>query len=202
MPPRPTPALTFVSSPGTGAPPATLGPYTMLPFSPDPQPLNTEVSKVAPPKAPAGEHVSFTPALLHLQVASWNSYQGQGVSWTDGYTGDAYATATLSELQNVQGGPTSMVFTLPGNTFAFYFYGVLRNLPFQAPPCPSLDMTATAQAVSPLKTGKGTVKTWTVSVSECSAHYFGFYCSGGLILTSIKVGSVIDFAVGEFGIYV
>ena len=86
-------AITFVGSPGTGAPPAKLGPYTMTPFGPDPQPLDAEVPGVMLPKTgPSAAQVSFTPALLHLRVASWNSYQGQGASWTNGYTGDVYAT--------------------------------------------------------------------------------------------------------------
>ena len=84
-----------------------------------------------------------------------------------------------------------MTFTMPAKTVgAFYFYAVPRNLPFQTPPCPSLEMTATAQAGTATTSG-------TVSVNECSAQYLRFYTGG--VLTSIRVDSSMDFAVGQFG---
>jgi hypothetical protein len=173
---------TFDGSPGTGAPPATLSPYTMQPFGPDPAPLNTQVPGVI---GPAGG-VGFTPALLHVQVSDWGS-------WSNGYGGDVYYTGTLSDLNGNGLGATSMTFTLPPGTNAFYFYAQPRNLPFQTPPCPSANMSATA-------TQDGTAS-GPISVNECGgAQYFGFYTDGTVHLTKIEVDSSIDFAVGEFGI--
>ncbi len=187
-PARAAGAITFDGSPGTSAPPPTLGPYNMQRFGPDPQPLNTAVSGVI---GPAGQ-VGFTPALLHLHVSDWvNCNAAADPGWNNAYGGDVYYTGTLSDCQNVLAGATSMTFTLPPNTVAFYFYAVPRNLPFQNPACPSLGMTATAQ--------DGTTS-GSVPVNECSAQYFGFYTDGSVDLTSITVSSDIDFAVGEFGI--
>ena len=94
--------ITFDASPGVGAPPATLGPYTMTPFGLDPQPLFDFVSGVM---GPAGG-VAFSPALNHLRI-------GQGWStWSHGYAGDVYATF----------GPLSATVALPPGTSAFYFY--------------------------------------------------------------------------------
>ncbi len=42
-------SIFFDGSPGTGPPPATLGPYTMTPFGADPQALFTDVGGVAGP---------------------------------------------------------------------------------------------------------------------------------------------------------
>src|SRR3954453_6273158 len=51
-----TPTITFDGSPGTGSPPATLGPYTMTAFGGDPQPLGS-VNGVSDPAGTIG----FTP---------------------------------------------------------------------------------------------------------------------------------------------
>ncbi len=94
-------AITFDGSPGTAAPPATLGGYTMTKFAADPQGLFANVSSVA---APTGT-VGFSPSLSHRKV-------GMGwLTWSHGYTGDVYATAG-----------TSATLTLPANTVAFYLY--------------------------------------------------------------------------------
>ena len=39
--------IVFDGSPGTGEPPATLGPYSMIPLPPDPRPLGDLVADVA-----------------------------------------------------------------------------------------------------------------------------------------------------------
>ena len=48
--------VTFDGSPGTGAPPSTLGPYAMTPFGADSQPLFGYVSSVAGPR---GSSIQF-----------------------------------------------------------------------------------------------------------------------------------------------
>jgi hypothetical protein len=94
-------AITFNASPGFGAPPATLGPYTMAPFGLDPQPFGA----VAGVTGPTGT-VSFSPALSHARI-------GQGwATWSHGYAGDVYWTF----------GALSATVALPAGTSAFYFY--------------------------------------------------------------------------------
>ncbi len=102
-PARAADPITFDGSPGTGAPPPDLGPYTMKAFGPDPQPLYTDVSGVTVPSGTAT--VDFSPALEHVQVGNgWNT-------WSNGYGGDVYWAS---------GG--AVTFTLPAGTNAFYFY--------------------------------------------------------------------------------
>jgi hypothetical protein len=97
--------VTFDGSPGTGAPPGTLGPYQMTPFGTDPQPTYQKVTGVT---APAGQ-ITFSGTLEHLTVGSgW-------ATWSNRYTGDVYATYSSTT-------PDSVTVTLPPNTFAFYLY--------------------------------------------------------------------------------
>src|SRR5713226_7850212 len=111
-------AITFNNSPGTGAPPPTLGPYSMTRFSTDPQPLGN-VSSVA---APGNGTVGFTPTLNHLQVGSgW-------ATWSNGYGGDVYWT----------NGGNNMTISLPPGTPAFYFYAEPNPFAF-------FNITATTQ---------------------------------------------------------
>ncbi len=94
-------SIAFDGSPGTAAPPATLGPYTMTAFGPDGRPLGETVSNVTGP----GGTVGFSPSLTHVRV-------GQGwATWSHGYTGDVYYTVG-----------TQITLTLPAGTKAFYFY--------------------------------------------------------------------------------
>jgi hypothetical protein len=94
--------IVFDGSPGTAAPPPTLGPYTMTQFGPDPQPVPTEVSSVPSPFGILG----FTGPVDHLKVGlGW-------ATWSHGYTGDVYWTRTN----------TSLTLTMPPDTGAFYFY--------------------------------------------------------------------------------
>jgi hypothetical protein len=94
-------SIAFDGSPGTAAPPATLGPYTMTQFGPDGRTLGESVSDVSDPAGTIG----FTPSLTHARVT-----QGWA-TWSHGYTGDVYST-----------GGTTITITLPAGTKAFYFY--------------------------------------------------------------------------------
>jgi hypothetical protein len=94
-------SITFDGSPGTAAPPATLGPYTMTPFGDDARPEFGTVSDVPDPAGTIG----FSPALSHRQVP------GSWATWSHGYTSDVYAT-----------GGTQITISLPAGTKAFYFY--------------------------------------------------------------------------------
>jgi hypothetical protein len=97
-----TPPIVFDGSPGTNAPPSTLGPYTMTAFGPDPQPTGTTVTGVTDP---AGT-LTFSQPLVHSTVGNgW-------ATWSHGYTGDVYS--------NFDGSPITI--TLPSGTRAFYLY--------------------------------------------------------------------------------
>ena len=94
--------LTIDTSPGTGSPPATLGPYTMTPFPDDIRSTGVSYSSVA---SPLGGDVGFSPSLLHDEVGNdW-------ASWSHGYTGDVYSTDIFG---------ANLI--MPSDTTAFYFY--------------------------------------------------------------------------------
>jgi hypothetical protein len=113
------PPIVFDGSPGTGPPPATLGPYTMTAFGLDPQPLNAG-PVVTSVNDPAGT-VTFSPPLNHSRVANgWDT-------WSHGYMGDVYWT-----------GGSTITMTLPAGTRAFYFYAEPNTFDV-------FEVTATAQ---------------------------------------------------------
>jgi hypothetical protein len=103
-PPNPDPGpavlgnIVFDGSPGTAAPPATLGGLTLTPFAPDGRPTHTVVSDLA--------GVGFAPSVEHFRIGD-----GWG-TWSHGYTGDVYWTQ----------GAHSVTLTVPPNTGAFYLY--------------------------------------------------------------------------------
>jgi len=94
--------IKYDGSPGTGAPPATLGPYTMQPFPPDPRPVYTDVMDV---EGPCGV-VEFDIPLSHRRI-------GEGwATWSHGYMGDVYFTNSESKV----------TLFMPPETAAFYLY--------------------------------------------------------------------------------
>jgi Putative Ig domain len=97
-----TGSIHFDGSPGTSAPPSTLGPYTMTPAAADGRPLGSAVPNVT---LPTGT-MRFSPALTHLSTPS-----GGWATWSHGYTGDVYSS-----------GGTKETLKLPHGTGAFYFY--------------------------------------------------------------------------------
>src|SRR4051794_11102292 len=89
--------ITFDSARGTGAPPGTLGPYTMTPLAPDAR---------ADGFVDTAGTVGFSTSLYHTRVgAGW-------ATWSHGYTGDVYST----------GGGVITTLALPEGTSAFYLY--------------------------------------------------------------------------------
>jgi hypothetical protein len=172
-----TPTITFDGSPGTNAPPSTLGPYTMTAFGPDPQPLG-EVSGVSDP---AGT-IFFDPRLHHDTVpdGGWNN-------WSHGYTGDVYDTCFDNGSGCTAADPSHVRITLPAGTNAFYFYSEANTFD-----------TFTLQATAQDGTTSGPVQVTTPG----GAKYFGFYGTGGATLAHIDVtaNDPSGFAVGEFGI--
>jgi len=102
--PRPAPGIVFVGAPGTGSPPATLGPYTMQPFASDPQALEEEVTGV---DGPTGT-LAFSVPLVHLLVGEEPAW----ATWSNGYSGDVYASESEPTVTLVP----------PAGTRAFYLY--------------------------------------------------------------------------------
>ena len=171
-----TPGVVFVGTPGTGAPPATLGPYTMVPFGADPRPLGELVSTVP---GPTGELV-FDREGFHANASDWGT-------WSHGYAGDVYAFRTMrpADIQEPEGFDRVSI-TLPPGTMAFYFYLEPNNL---------AEYAAVVEC--------GGVGSGLVPVDGFGgATYFGFY-STGAPLESVQVAVDVEaggFAIGEFGI--
>jgi hypothetical protein len=164
--------IVFDGSPGTAAPPATLGPYTMTPFGLDAQTIGANVTGVS---GPAGT-IGFSPVLNHDRI-------GQGwATWSHGYTGDVYDTFDSGAPD-----PTQATITLPAGTKAFYFYAEPQQFG-------TFSVEATAQ--------DGTTSGPISVVGNSGARYFGFYGTGSATLSSITVTTAdpTGFAVGEFGI--
>jgi hypothetical protein len=103
-------AIIVDTSPGSGAPPSTLGGYTMGAFPSDPTPEGTLINELAPPPAaPVTGNLKFgfgLGAVEHMKVGGfWDT-------WSHGYTGDVYFNED-SEL---------LMIPLPVGTLAFSFY--------------------------------------------------------------------------------
>lgn len=164
--------IVFDGSPGSGSPPASLGPYEMTPFGSDPQALGIVSG--------AGT-IGFTPSLRHDRVGSENcSETACWVTWSNEYTGDVYDTIFA-------GDPTQATITLPAGTKAFYFYAEPQEFA-------TFSVEATAQ--------DGTTSGPIAVDGLGGARYFGFYGTGSATLSSISVTTAdpTGFAVGEFGI--
>jgi hypothetical protein len=184
--------VNVVTSPGTNAPPTTLGPYHMYQFGADPQtecgPGNgynpAPVTGVGLPantgaNGPHGS-ITFSRTLDHTRIPDcW-------LSWSNGYAGDVYDTCVAPTPDCVE---TTVTISLPPNTSAFYLYAEQNAFA-------SYDITGTGRA------GNNTASA-TVSVSgDGGAQYYGFYVTAGS-LTSVKIdidAAAQGFAVGEFGI--
>lgn len=92
----------FDGSPGTGAPLATLGPYTMTPFGADARPAGYTPVTTVP--GPTGDLIFDREAGHAIVGTDWGT-------WSHGYVGSVYF---------VEG--TEVTITLPPGTLAFYLY--------------------------------------------------------------------------------
>ena len=178
-------AATFDGSPGTSAPPATLGSYSMTPFAlnnADPPPGSSSLTSVF---SPLGGTLSFSVGLEHRRAGPSGPYTGWGgsVGWGQGYGGDVYYGSSLFA--------GSLTLNLPPGTGAFYFY--LQ---------PEDDTSVINFTASTTDGGSSGI----VPVDgRANARYFGFYentpgVSLGSISISAPSGSPNGFAIGEFGI--
>jgi murein DD-endopeptidase MepM/ murein hydrolase activator NlpD len=180
--PNTTGGVVFVNSPGTSAPPPTLGSdssmlYSMLPFGKDTRGIGASVSGVTGPAeslSPTGTvqtgSLGFSPSLSHVRIGSgWQT-------WSNGYKGDVYVTAKKT-----------ITITLPAQANAFYFY---------AEPEEFANFTFSATTDNGSTSGPITV------AGQSGAKYFGFYTTGTAPLASVTVTTTDPdgFAIGEFGI--
>lgn len=101
-----TAAVLVTISPGTAAPPGTLGGHVMGAFPVDGSAEGSPATTLTPPAAfPGVGDLQFATALTHYRAGmGWDT-------WSHGYTGDVYATDDHE-----------LVMTLPTGTLAFYFY--------------------------------------------------------------------------------
>lgn len=162
--------IVFDGSPGTAAPPATLGGYTMTPFGADLQALGN-VSGVTDSAGTIG----FTPALSHDTVPS-----GGWSTWSHGYSGDVYDTSDTAD-------PTQATITLPAGTKAFYLYAE-----------PNVFDNFTVQATAQDGTTSGPVTVQGDSGAQYFGFYGTGDATIASI--TITCNDTSGFAVGEFGI--
>ena len=176
-------SIQFDGSPGSAAPPSTLGPFSMTPFGDDGRPTHANVTTVP---APTGGVLTFDRPAAHEKIGD-----GWG-NWSHGYTGDIYCTTAVNCTSGTPGpGEESLVMTLPANTFAFYFYA-------ESDKFATFHFTATAQD----GTSSGAVPVTT----PAGAKYFGFFSTDPsnpivtITVTTDLTPTDFGFAVGEFGI--
>ncbi len=161
------------TSPGTAAPPSTLGGYSMIGFPADPSAEGSMISSLTPPaSAPVTGNLTFSPAVAHSIVpSSWGT-------WSHGYTGDVYYNAS-SEL----------MLDLPTGTLAFYLYvepNILDNFMFEV-------TTESAMQTGITVNGNGGAQ-YVGVYSDTPLDSVSF------LFVKQPDGAADGFAVGEFGI--
>ncbi len=165
--------IIFDGRPGTGAPPARLGPHTMTRFAPDGTPLGTSEPTISGPTG----RLAVSPALIHEMVGDgWQT-------WSNGYTGDVYEDVTMLPDGNFE-----ITVNLPRGTGAFYAY---------AEPNRFKDYSINATANNGVTSGDVTVN------GDAGARYFGFYATCRHTISSVTFvdsGGDSAMAIGEFGI--
>ena len=156
---------------GTASPSASLGPYTMMPFSADFQNAGyTPVSSVA---SPLGGNVVFNSSMLHAVTPE------EWLTWSHDYNGDVYYTASNK----------SITMTMPEGTSAFYFYAQPYNFSIH-----TISATTSDGINADIEINQGVD-------GYQGASYYGFYGTEGSMVNSITVTcGTADFAIGEFGI--
>ena len=138
----------------------------MTPFGADAQATGASVSGVT---GPTGA-LQFSPSLEHCLIG------GCWATWSNGYSGDVYATTT-----------DSITITLPAGAQAFYFYAE-----------PDQFATFSISATTDSGATSGAIPV----AGQGGAEYFGFYSTSSSALKTITVSATDPdgFAIGEFGI--
>lgn len=164
--------IVFDGSPGTGAPPSTLGPYTMTAFGDDGLARSNYTTSVP---APGGGVLGFNP-----RVQAWDADSVSG-TWTAGYTGRLY----------VQGTAEPLTLTLPAGTKAFYFYA-------EDNAWGSRTVSATVQTGAT----SGPIDVTTVNATPSAKYFGFYSASGATDIVTITITSSGSGGriLGEFGI--
>jgi hypothetical protein len=162
--------VVFDGSPGSGAPPSTLGGYAMTAFSDDPRDQYSTVSDGR--TGPTG-NVGFDHDMTLLTAGNgWNN-------WSNSYTGDVYFTGF---------GSNSVTMMLPTGTDAFYFYAEVN-----------LFTTAEITATTDDGTTSGPISVTTPYGAKYFGFY-GTGGTKIVSITVSYPNDGYGFAVGEFGI--
>jgi hypothetical protein len=170
-------AIVVYQNLGTGAPPSTMGGYTLTPFNTAPQAAIADLTYVTTiPGSPIFGNLTTDRSVQKRTVPStWNN-------WSHGYTGPVFMTYDGAYY-------TSVVLSLPPFTGAFYFYAEGDNYA-------TWHITATSN--SGVTSGPVDVTT------PGGARGFGFYTTeDDEYISSITVtvdAGALDMALGEFGI--
>lgn len=164
--------VAFDGSPGTAAPPSTLGIYTMTPFEADGRPLFNDVSTV---ESPLGGTIGLIPNLNHRRIGN-----GWG-SWSHGYTGDVYFNSDAN---------APVTINLPAGTRAFYFYAEPNNF-----------STFTIEAIADNGTSSGPINVTGFAGAQYFGFYVTQPGAAVLTQIEVTADpAAAGFAVGEFGI--
>lgn len=178
-------ALVFDGSPGSGAPPATLGGFTMVP-----SPQDARANFTAVTTAPATPTSSFsfdrTMSLRTIGsfVTGWCSSNWAGGS----YGGRIYWTEHGSSVK----------ITLPSPASAVYLYGDREQF--------GTNNTMEATASNGTTSSSGPIATANYlcgGTNPPSGQFFGFYGTGGEKIASVTLstsGPIPGFAVGDFAL--
>ncbi len=169
----------FDGSPGTDAPPATLGGFPMTPFPDNPAALGTVVTTAAAPNPPCEGDITFDPAMqLQAIGTGWNT-------WSHDYAGQVYIPEAYAEI-------TTLLITMPANTCAFYLYVEPNNYEAHEITCIANEGLADEVSSGPVAV-----------TGSAGATYFGFFSDATSHIETVRVNAVVGaqgFAVGEFGI--
>jgi hypothetical protein len=166
----------FDISPGTAAPPGTLGGYSMIGFPSENRAEFDTVTDVAVPP-------SFSSPLIFDQGMELDFVGSGWGTWSHGYQGAVYQL-----FEEAVSGTTEVTMTLPPDTLAFYTY-------IQPNQKDVYEFTVTSDG-----------KTTTLDINgDGGARYVGFWTDNASDpLVSIMVnqpdGNGLGLAVGEFGI--
>jgi hypothetical protein len=178
-------ALKFDGSPGSSAPPATLGGFSMVA---SPQDTRDDGTTVTDAPATPTSSFSFDQSQQLLTIPdTWCTS-----NWAGGtYAGRVYWTQ----------GASSVTITLPSPASAVYFYAT----PNQQGAL-SMNATATAASGATLSSGDVQVTSNACGSSDPSGQFFGFYGTDGDQVKSVTVtlddpnANFSDFAFGDFAL--
>lgn len=161
-------AAVQVTSLGTSAPPASIGGYAMQAFGFDGRSIGPEVSDVGVADGSPFGAITFSQPLSHYQIGN-----GWG-TWSNGYTGDVYASlGNLPVTIELAPGTTAFSLYVEPNDFGVHGFTVT---------CGGVAFGSAAEGFA-------------------GAVGVGFYTTDGTALPSITVsfvGAADGFAIGQF----